>query len=204
MHYIKELRRIFELTRKISKLTVFLGANPGYDSIYKLAAERLGKWLAAKNITLIYGGGKYGLMGVLAKSTLEAGGEVFGIITKELEDRDTGAADLTKQTVVSTMSERKEQLISAGDGILTFPGGIGTLEEFSMAASAINLGDSSKPVALYNINHYYDPLEKALHSMVDQGFYGEEYFDSIDFDDDLDSIYQFMVSYKAPLVRKYR
>lgn len=95
-------------------------------------------------------------------------------------------------------------MIDAADGVLTFPGGIGTLEEFSAAASAINLGNDSKPVAVYNINHYYEPLKKTLQSMVDAGFYGQEYFDALDFDDDLDRILSFMENYKAPKLRLYR
>lgn len=192
------------MANNISKLTVFLGANLGHNPLYRQEAEKLGQWLASKKIALVYGGGKYGLMGVLANSVLANGGQVYGIITQELVDRHTNAEGLTKQTVVKTMAERKDQLIAAGDGVLTFPGGIGTLEEFSTAASAINLGNDAKPVVLYNVNHYYDPLKKALQKMVDAGFYGQEYLDAIDVDDDLDAIYDFMTNYHAPQLREYR
>lgn len=185
-------------------MTVFLGANPGKDDQYREKAVALGHWLARKKITLVYGGGKYGLMGVLAESVLKNDGQVNGVITKELFSRHTGEEGLTNQVIVPTIEERKKQMIDAADGVLTFPGGIGTLEEFSAAASAINLGNDSKPVAVYNINHYYDPLKNTLQSMVDAGFYGQEYFDALDFDDDLDRILHFMENYHAPKLRLYR
>lgn len=185
-------------------MTVFLGANPGKNPIYRTKAAALGRWLASKEITLVYGGGRFGLMGVLAESVIKNGGQVDGVITRELYNRHTGETGLHHQTIVSTIEERKHKMIAAGDAVLTFPGGIGTLEEFSTAASAINLGNDSKPVAIYNVNHYYDPLKNALKSMVDAGFYGQEYFKALDFDDDLDRIYRFMENYQAPKLRMYR
>lgn len=192
------------MTRQIKKLTVFLGANPGNDPVYARGARQLGEWIADHQLTLVYGGGKYGLMGTIAKTVLDHGGQVEGVITHELADRNVSMEGLTQMKVVDRMGQRKADLIDDGDAVLTFPGGIGTLEEFSTAASAINLGNDPKPVALFNLNHYYDPLKKALQAMVDAGFYGEEYFKALDFDDDMDRIYQYMLNYQAPALRTYR
>ena len=192
------------MTRQIKKLTVFLGANPGNDPVYEHGARQLGEWIADHQLTLVYGGGKYGLMGTIAKTVLDHGGQVEGVITHELADRNVSMEGLTQMEVVDRRGQRKADLIDDGDAVLTFPGGIGTLEEFSTAASAINLGNDPKPVALFNLNHYYDPLKHALQAMVDAGFYGEEYFKALDFDDDMDRIYQYMLNYQAPALRTYR
>lgn len=188
----------------INSLTVYCGANLGNDSRIVEAAKQFGKQMATKKISLVYGGGRFGIMGTIARSVLDNGGAVHGVITTELRDRGTALAGLTTSEVVPSMDVRKRQLMALSDGMVAFPGGVGTLEEISQAASWTSIGDNHKPVAFYNFEGYYDPLAEMFHRMYEKGFLEKPYLDSLFFTDNFDQLISFMDHYHAPDYRHYQ
>ncbi len=151
-------------------ITVYCGASAGNNEIYRRRADQLGAWLAQQRCTLVYGGGRTGLMGVLADAVLRQGGSVIGVIPAFLKAREEAHPGLTQLVTVDTMAERKEKMLELGDSYVALPGGPGTLEEITEAISAARLGRHAKPCLLYNINGCYDYLESLLDHMVTAGF----------------------------------
>lgn len=188
----------------IKKLAVYCGARDGVDPHYEQVAEQLGIKMADKGIDLVYGGGRYGLMGAVAHGVLKHEGSVYGVITKQLAGRGISFNHLTDLRVVSDMDARKKTMMNLADGMLALPGGLGTLEEISQAASWMTLGDNPKPIAFYNFDGYYDPLHDLLIKMHKNGFLEQRYVDSLYFSVDFDKILDFMNHYHAPLRRQYQ
>jgi uncharacterized protein (TIGR00730 family) len=151
-------------------LCVFCGSNPGNRPEYRELASQTGRLIAERQLTLVYGGGSRGLMGVLADAALAAGGRVIGIIPQMLMDREVAHRGLTDLRVVSTLSERKFQMGVMADAFLSLPGGIGTLDELFEAWSCFQLGLHGKPSGLLNFQGYYDHLVQFLDLTVAEGF----------------------------------
>lgn len=154
---------------------VFCGSSFGVDPAYEEGAKWLGRTLAEANITLVYGGGNVGLMGVVADAALDAGGEVVGVIPRALLDREIGHQGLTKLHVVGSMHERKAKMAALSDGFIALPGGTGTLEELFEVLTWAQLGEHDKPCGLLNVAGYYDPLLAVFEHMVERGFLKEEH-----------------------------
>ena len=152
------------------KLCVFCGSSMGVDPVYATAAESLGKLLAHYQITLVYGGGNVGLMGVLADSVMNAGGDVIGVIPDFLLKREVGHRGITHLEVVQSMHERKKRMADLADGFIAAPGGWGTLEEIAEVLTWRQLGIISKPVGLLNINGFFDPMLAQMKLMTEEGF----------------------------------
>ncbi|XCA69717.1 TIGR00730 family Rossman fold protein [Paucilactobacillus suebicus] len=184
-------------------MAVYCGASIGNDPVYQQAGQQLGQWLAENNIDLVYGGGRYGLMGTIAKSVLDNHGVVWGVITKELEDRGTMLESITHIKVVENMAERKLTMMNDAQAFLAFPGGPGTLEEITEAFSWALIGDNQYPCAFYNVNDYYQPLADMYDRMVEQGFLEAEGRQKLLFSDSIDEIMDFMSKYEPPMVRTY-
>ena len=156
------------------KITVFCGANNGRNEAYKENAMEVGKWIATNNHTLVYGGGKIGLMGVIADTVLENRGEVIGIMPQFLVDREISHTGITEFIIVDDMSERKTKLVDLGDVFIALPGGPGTLEEISQVISWVRVGKKDAPCILMNVDGYYDFLEQYFDKMVEEGFLTKE------------------------------
>lgn len=156
------------------KITVFCGANNGRNEAYKENAMEVGKWIATNNHTLVYGGGKIGLMGVIADTVLENRGEVIGIMPQFLVDREISHTGITEFIIVDDMSERKTKLVDLGDVFIALPGGPGTLEEISQVISWVRVGKKDAPCILMNVDGYYDFLEQYFDKMVKEGFLTKE------------------------------
>ena len=156
------------------KITVFCGANNGRNEAYKDNAMEVGKWIATNNHTLVYGGGKVGLMGIIADTVLENNGEVIGIMPQFLVDREISHTGITEFIIVDDMSERKTKLVDLGDVFVALPGGPGTLEEISQVISWVRVGKKDAPCILMNINGFYDFLEQYFDKMVEEGFLTKE------------------------------
>ena len=154
----------------MKSVCVFCGSSAGKDPAYAGAARRLGRALAERDTTLVYGGGHVGLMGVLADAALEAGGEVVGVMPRSLVDREIGHAGLTKLHVVGSMHERKALMAELSGGFVALPGGAGTLEEFFEVFTWALLGEHRKPCGLLNVAGFYKPLLAVFGHMIDQGF----------------------------------
>ena len=188
----------------IRRLAVYCGACDGRDSRYQKAAHDLGLNMAKHQIELVYGGGQYGLMGAVAQGVLDGHGVVHGVITKQLAGRGVTMKTVTDLHLVDDMDTRKETMMKLADGMLALPGGLGTLEAVSQAASWMTLGDNEKPVAFYNLNDFYAPLKGLLGEMNKAGFLEQRYLNSLCFSADFKEILHFMNSYQAPLRRRYK
>jgi len=154
----------------MKSLCVFCGSSPGRDAAYVEAATKLGRLLAERGITLIYGGGSVGLMGACADACLAAGGKVVGVIPRHLLDMEVGHINLTAMHVVDTMHERKAMMAELSNGFIVLPGGIGTMEEFFEIWTWGQLGIHRKPFGVLNVAGYYDALFSFIATMVEQGF----------------------------------
>jgi uncharacterized protein (TIGR00730 family) len=153
-------------------VTVFAGSSPGVDPAYASAAAELGEHLAAQGIGIVYGGGGSGLMGAVATASLKAGGEVVGVIPQALMDRELAHLELSRLEVVADMHERKRRMAALGDAFVALPGGIGTLEELFEVWTWQQLGFHAKPIALYDVGGFWQPLVAMVEHMVAAGFLG--------------------------------
>ncbi len=154
----------------MKSLCVFCGSSPGINHHYTEAAVQLGKVLAEKKIHLVYGGAKVGTMGLIAKSVLESGGQVTGVIPKALKDREVAFTELENLHVVGSMHERKALMAELSDGFIAMPGGLGTFEEFFEVLTWAQLGIHQKPCGLLNVNNYYHKLIDFLDHSIQQEF----------------------------------
>ena len=150
-------------------ITVYLGANEGKDATLKTAVRELGTWIGESGNRLIYGGSKSGLMGELAESVLQAGGEVIGVEPQFFIDMEYQYDEITELIVTKDMTERKAKMIELGDVFIAFPGGTGTLEEIAEVMSKVSLGQLDAPCILYDLNGYYDGLKALLAKMIEKG-----------------------------------
>ena len=157
----------------MKRLAVYCGSASPADTRYIELAREVGAVLAGRGIGVVYGGGKAGLMGALASGTLEAGGEVIGVIPQALVDMEVANRDCTELRVVDTMHQRKQAFTDLSDGFVTLPGGVGTMDELWEAVSWAQLGYHAKPVGLLNAFGYYDGLLAFNAKMVETGFVRE-------------------------------
>jgi uncharacterized protein (TIGR00730 family) len=151
-------------------LCVYAGSNTGVHPEYAVAAGALAKGMAARGIGLVYGGGKVGLMGVLADTILGAGGEAVGVIPQALVNREQAHTGLTELEVVGSMHERKALMAERADGFVAVPGGIGTLEELVEVFTWSQLGIHAKPCGVLDVAGFYAGLSSLFDHMVDEGF----------------------------------
>ncbi|HEY3547744.1 MAG TPA: TIGR00730 family Rossman fold protein [Propionicimonas sp.] len=156
----------------IGWVTVFAGSSAGVDPAYVLAVSELGAHLAAAGLGIVYGGGGTGLMGAAADAALDHGGAVVGVIPLALMARELGHPGLTRLEVVADMHERKRRMAALGDAFVALPGGIGTLEELFEVWTWQQLGFHAKPVALYDVGGFWQPLVALVDHMVTAGFLG--------------------------------
>jgi hypothetical protein len=154
----------------MKSIAIFCGANFNGDPILKEAVELLTEVMTDRNISLVFGGGKVGMMGLLADNILDRGGRAIGVIPRFLMDKEVGHTGLTKLHIVETMHQRKQLMNDLCDGILMLPGGFGTLEEFFEVLTWLQLGLHSKPIGILNVNGFYDLLLKQMDVMVEQKF----------------------------------
>ena len=143
-------------SRSIARVCLFCGANVGNRPAYAEAARELGELLAREGITLVYGGGGVGLMTLAADAALDGGGDVIGVITRELVDREVGHTRLTELHVVETMHARKLMMAGLADAFLVLPGGFGTFDESCEMLTWDQLGIHEKPVVLVNVEGFFD------------------------------------------------
>jgi uncharacterized protein (TIGR00730 family) len=151
-------------------ICVFCGANFNGDPLLKQAVELLADVMVSKDITLVYGGGNVGVMGLLADAVMDRGGKVIGIIPQFLMDKEVGHKGITELRIVENMHQRKQLMNDLCDGIIMLPGGFGTLEEFFEVLTWLQLGLHNHPVGILNINGFYDMLLKQMDVMVEQRY----------------------------------
>lgn len=154
----------------MNAICVFCGANFNGDEKLKTAIEQLAELMVKQNISLVFGGGKVGVMGLIADAILQRGGKAIGVIPGFLMDKEVGHTGLTEMHVVENMHQRKQLMNELCDGIITLPGGFGTLEELFEVLTWLQLGLHNKPIGILNIGGFYDFLLKQMDVMVDQQF----------------------------------
>jgi len=187
----------------IRALCVFCGSSPGVDPVHGRAARALGEAIAGAGIELVYGGGRVGLMGMVADSALAAGGKVTGVIPRALADLEVAHHGLTEFHVVRSMHERKALMADRSDGFIALSGGIGTFEELFEIWTWGQLGDHAKPVALLNVAGFYDKLASFLDDVVTAGFLRDAHRSMLMVDSDPATLVARMQGYVPPMVEKW-
>lgn len=187
----------------MKSITVFCGSSFGSDEIYKEQATLLGQTLAKQNIQLIYGGANVGLMGAVADGVLQEGGKAIGVLPHFLQSKEIAHQNLTELILVETMHERKTKMNDLCDGVIVLPGGYGTLEEFFEMITWAQLGLHKKPIAILNIDGFYDDLIKLVQTMVAKGFLKQINQEMLLVGDSIDALLEKMRNYQAPTVGKW-
>ena len=154
----------------MKRFCVFCGSSLGKAPVYAEAAMALGRAMAVKKIGLVFGGGRIGLMGVIADSVMASGGEAIGVIPKALKERELGHAGVTELRVVSSMHARKAMMAELSDGFIAMPGGFGTLDELCEILTWAQLGIHEKPCGLLNVNNFFAPLLALFDHQMEEGF----------------------------------
>ncbi len=157
------------------KVCVFCGSSLGGDPSFGKAAEALGKALAKRGDSLVYGGSRKGLMGLVSDACFQNGGEVIGVEPRFFLEAGAVTDSITTLIPTETMSERKQKMIDMSDCFLALPGGIGTLDEISDVMTDLGLGQKQGEIILFNVNHFYDSLLELLHSYLSHGFLKENW-----------------------------
>ena len=186
----------------MKNLCVFCGSSFGSDTKYAQAAEHLGTIIAERNLGLVYGGGRVGLMGEIADTVIKAKGHVIGVIPKQLHEREVSHNGISDLRVVDSMHERKALMAELSDGFIAMPGGFGTIEEIFEVITWAQLNFHNKPCGLLNINGYYDNLIKFMDNAVKEKFIEPENRAMILIDEEPETLLEKMMNYAPPKVDK--
>ena len=187
----------------MKSITVFCGSSFGTEEIYKEQALLLGQTLAKQNIKLIYGGANVGLMGAVADGVLNAGGEAIGVLPNFLRSKEIAHLGLTELIFVESMHERKTKMNDLCEGVIALPGGFGTLEELFEMLTWAQLGLHKKPIAILNINGFYDSLIELTETMVEKGLLKDVNQKMLLVSDNIDDLLDQMQNYIPPTVGKW-
>jgi len=181
----------------MKSIAVFCGSSLGANKIYEEAAFSVGQILARERLRVIYGGGKVGLMGVVADSVLAAGGEVIGVIPRALFKTEVAHAGLSDLRVVESMHERKKLMADLADAFLALPGGAGTLEEIFEQWTWSQLGIHEKPCGMLNVNNYFSPMRAMVDHTVAEGFTKPTFAAMLAIEEDLEVLLDRFRNYRA-------
>lgn len=186
----------------MKKVAVFCGSSLGFNEIYKNEAIKLGTHFAKNNIGMVYGGGKIGMMGVIADAIIENKGNVIGVIPGLLRHEEVAHTNITEMIVTKTMSKRKVKISKLVDGYIALPGGFGTLDEIFEALTLNQLGIEQKPVGVLNTNGFFDPLISQLDLMVSEGYLKQSNKEMLLVSKSVEDLISKMLNYKAPEMTK--
>ena len=184
-------------------LCVYCGSNTGSKPIYLEQAIALGTRLATDGIGLVYGGGNIGLMGAVADAVMQAGGEVTGVIPKQLMEWEVGHRGVTNLEVVGSMHERKSRMFELADGFVALPGGFGTLEEIIEMLTWRQLGIGNKPCAFLDVAGYWSPIAAMMDRMVGDRFLHPDQRQDLWIGDDIDTMLGWMRAYEPVQASKW-
>lgn len=179
-------------------LCVFCGSQSGGRQVYSDAARAVGYEIARRQMGLVYGGGKVGLMGVVADAVLKDGGPVVGVIPDVLKTKELVHERVTRLEIVQSMHERKARMATLASGFLTLPGGIGTFEEFFEIVTWAVLGIHQKPIGLLNVDGYFDPILRLLGHAVEERFLRPQHLDLILVGEDPGALVQKLATHEPP------
>lgn len=187
----------------VDRICVYCGSYEGRDEAYREAAQRLGRTLADRGTGLVYGGGNVGLMRTVADATLDAGGEVYGVIPDALLDREPAHEGLTELEVVDSMHQRKGRMVELADGFVALPGGFGTLEELMEVLTWAQLGFHRDPCGFLNVAGYYTQLVEFFDQQVQAGFVSEVHREMLIVTHDVDTLLDKFDAYEPPPVKRF-
>lgn len=182
-------------------IAVYLGANFGNSPIFEEKIRELGKWIGSNNHTLVYGGSKSGLMGIVAESVLKNGGKAIGVEPEFFIKRAVQYEGLTELIITKNMSERKNKMIELSNAFIAFPGGTGTLEEVSEVMSRLALNDLDCPCIIYNLNGFYDGLKELVNTMIKYDLTNTERLKNVYFLNDIKEIEKVINEYNEKLIK---
>jgi uncharacterized protein (TIGR00730 family) len=182
----------------MKSICVYCGSAKLASPEYFRAAKLMGETLARRGLTLVYGGGKTGLMGALADSTLESGGEVIGVIVESMNTPELAHTRLKRLEVRATIHQRKARMYELADGYIALPGGYGTLDELFETLTWAQIGEHSKPVGLLNVSGYYDALLAMLDRAVEEKFLFPEHRGALLVDAEAEGLLEAMEEYRTP------
>jgi hypothetical protein len=187
----------------MKKICIFCGSSMGFDPVYREKAAELGKALADRQCELLYGGGSVGLMKIIADVMLENNCKVTGTITQHLMDMEVGYDDIDELIVVESMAERKKILEDMADGFIAMPGGLGTMDEFFEAFVLSQLRVFDKPVALFNVNGFYDDIIRFIDHAAKEGFIRKEHAYNLIVSDNPKELLEMMERFQPTDVKKW-
>ena len=187
----------------MGNICVFCGSSSGNKKIYKDSAVEFAKEIVKNNLTLIYGGGNVGIMGIISDTVIDNGGKVIGVIPKFLYDKNLGNNKITEMKIVGDMHERKKVMYELSDYFVAMPGGIGTLEEIIEILTWKQLSLHKKPCALLNVNNFFDYLVKFLQASVNNGFMKQSHLDNLIIENNHISLINKLKEYKFNQEEKF-
>ncbi len=182
----------------MKSICVYCGSAKHASRKYFLAARWMGETLARRGLTLIYGGGRTGLMGALADSVLDGGGRVIGVIVESMNTPELAHTHLTRLEVTATIHQRKARMYALADGYIALPGGYGTLDELFETLTWAQIGEHQKPVGILNVDGYFDPLLEMLDRAVTDKFLFPEHRKSLQCDNDPERLLEAMTAHRYP------
>ena len=186
----------------MKRIAVFCGSSIGFNSNYAEEAKKLGQYFAKNNISLVYGGGKIGLMGAISDTIIENKGEVIGVIPSLLRHEEVAHTNITKMIVTKKMSKRKVRISKLVDGYIALAGGFGTLDEIFEALTLGQLGIENKPIGILNTNGFFNNTLQQLDHMVSEGFLKQNNRDMILVSENIEELIDKMNTYQAPKMSK--
>lgn len=187
----------------LKSICVFCGSKSGNDQQYQQAAIELGRSMAQQDITLVYGGGSVGLMGIIADAVLESGGEVIGVIPRQLATKELLHPGVKEMLVVEDMHTRKAKMSECSDAFIAMPGGFGTLEELFEVVSWVQLGIYSKPMGVLNVAGFYDPLLTMVEHCIETEFIKPKYRNLIIADESPAILVDHLQQHQLPVIEKF-
>jgi uncharacterized protein (TIGR00730 family) len=187
----------------VASVAVYCGSNPGLDHSYSRAAGALGTLLAGRGIRLVFGGGRVGLMGVVADAVLAAGGEAHGVLTRALQRKELAHRGLTSLEITETMHERKASMADKADASIMLPGGFGTFDEFFEVVTWTQLGIHAKPCGVLDVDGFFAPLRAQMDAMAGAGFLRPEHRDMVVIDGDPAALLDRLAAWAPPVVPKW-
>ncbi len=186
----------------MKRICVFCGSSSGAQAEYNQVAQQLGHALVRKNIGLVYGGGRVGIMGKIAQTVMESGGEVIGVIPKGLAEREVAFMELADLRVVDSMHSRKALMVELSEGFIALPGGLGTIEEFFEVLTWGQLGIHQKPCGLLNVQGYFNKLLEFIDHTVSERFVEKEHRSMILMAETPEGLLQQFETYEPPTIDK--
>ncbi len=190
-------------SKKIKSVAIYCGSNFGNSAQFANMAQALGAHLAHEGVTLVYGGTRKGLMGVVADACLENGGNVIGILPQNLFDKGQLHPELKNYEVVTDLKVRKSRMEVLADAFIALPGGYGTLEELFQVLTLTQLEMMDKPCCVMNIDGFYDPMHLMLSTMTERGFLKKEHMDMLLFETDVSLVLEHLRRWVRPHVNKW-